>query len=220
MVITIDGPCGSGKSTVARALARHLGFEYLDTGAMYRAVTWKAMEDGVDLENDPEALIRIANNVRIDFKKTEDAVRVICDGTDVTAAIRSPDVTRRIKYVADVPPVRAAMVRLQRGYAQQREGIVTEGRDQGSVVFPDADVKFYLDADLATRAARRMSDFRDQGFSCDSDEVIEDIRSRDRVDRIRPVGGLRRTDSMVVIDSTEMSVEDVVSRMAEIVHGS
>ncbi len=218
MIVTIDGPCGSGKSTVARALARRMGFDYLDTGAMYRAVTWKALEEGVELDKDAESIKRVARGVRIDFKPGDDGLRVLCDGSDVTCAIRSPEVTRNIRYVADDPQVRDAMVRLQREYAQRHGGIVTEGRDQGSVVFPYADVRFYLDADVETRAARRAGDFRMQGFESDFERVMEDIRQRDMADRERPVGGLRCTDSMIVIDSTGMDVDDVVSRMEGLVH--
>ena len=217
MKVTIDGPCGSGKSTVARELAGRLEFDYLDTGAMYRAVTWKAVEEEVDLEGSPDSIIRIAGDIRIDFHPAADGRRVLCDGRDVTLAIRSPEVTRMIKYVADVPQVREAMVRLQRRYAEREGDIVTEGRDQGSVVFPDAEVKFYLDADVRTRAKRRMEDFRRRGIECELREVIADIRERDRADRERPVGGLRCTDSMIVVDSTDKGVEQVVEIMAEIV---
>ncbi len=216
MIVTIDGPCASGKSTAARALAGRMGLHYLDTGAMYRAVTWKAMQSGVELQGDPDSIIRIARSIRIDFIDSHEGVRVICDGRDVTADIRSPEVTRMIKYVADQPAAREEMVRLQRRQAALHSGIVTEGRDQGSVVFPDADVKFYLDADEETRAKRRMLEFRAKGFETDFSEVLEDIRQRDIVDRQRRVGGLRRTDSMVVIDTTDMSVEQVVSKMADI----
>jgi len=217
MIVTIDGPCGSGKSTVARELAERLGFEYLDTGAMYRAVTWKATETGVDLEQDTDSIAELAQKVRIDFYDGKNGRRIICDGRDVTTAIRSPEVTRKIKYIADEPEARKPMMNLQRAHAKRVGNIVAEGRDQGSVVFPDAEVKFFLDADIKTRAERRLSDFRSGRLDIEFDEVLEDIRQRDKADRERPLGALRCTDSMIKIDSTGMGVEEVVSEMANIV---
>lgn len=218
MIVTIDGPCGSGKSTVARGLAERMGYEYLDTGAMYRAVTWKSMDKGVELETDVESIVKIANNISIDFQKRPDGVHVLCDGQDVTREIRTPDVTVRIKHVADEPSVRDAMVRLQREYAEREKSIVTEGRDQGSVVFPDANVKFYLDADVETRARRRLLDYKNNSFDGSFDEVISAIKQRDKADKERRVGGLRKTDSMIVLDSSDRGPEEVIDKMEQIIN--
>ncbi len=218
MIVTIDGPCGSGKSTVARELALQLGFEHLDTGAMYRTVTWKSLKSGVDLQKEPESIIDIARNIRIDFESSKDTVRVFCDGCEVTCEIRTPEVTRLIKYVADQPPVREEMVKLQRRFAKRVRNVVTEGRDQGSVVFPDADVKFFLDADVRERARRRMKDYVSSGFEGDFNDVIEDIRERDKADKQRPVGALKCTDSMIIIDSTGLKINEVIDKMVHYIN--
>ncbi len=133
MIVTIDGPAGAGKSTVARALAQRIGYDYLDSGSLYRAATWKAMEDGVDLA-DPQAAARTAREVRIEFRQCGAQRRVLCDGRDVTELIRTPEVTENVRYVADEPAARSALIELQRQYASGRD-LVTEGRDQGTVAF-------------------------------------------------------------------------------------
>ncbi|MCJ7544836.1 MAG: (d)CMP kinase, partial [Phycisphaerae bacterium] len=162
MVITIDGPAGSGKSTAARELARALGIAFLDTGATYRAVTLKALREGVD-PNDTDALVAVAKGARIEVIPTEQGARVMLDGCDVTAEIRSVEVTENAHYVADSPPVREVLVALQRRLGEGLGSFVTEGRDQGSVVFPEADVKFYLDASPRVRAERRAGELHATG---------------------------------------------------------
>ena len=215
MIVTIDGPAAAGKSTVARALAKRLAFDYLDTGAMYRAATWKAMKEGVDLY-DPVAVARAVADARIEFVWSGDAPRVLCDGQDVAAEIRTPQVTDNICRVADVPAARRLLIEQQRRFAQGHD-LVAEGRDQGTDVFPDADVKFYLDASLDARAARRLKDLLDLGVSATLEQVREQIVERDRLDKSRPVGSLRLTGDMIVIDSTDMTPEQVVDEMAQAV---
>lgn len=218
MIITIDGPAAAGKSTVARALAARLGFEYLDTGAMYRAATWKVLAEGVALEDDC-AVRRASEEADIEFRHDAGVTRVLCDGRDVTAEIRTPEVTANIYRVADLPAARAVLIERQRRHAGGR-GLVTEGRDQGTEVFPEADVKFYLDASLQVRAVRRMADLARQGTDVAEREVLKQVSERDAQDRARPVGSLRRSDDMIVIDSTCLSAEEVVSKMAEFVAGA
>jgi len=198
---------------VARALARRLGFEYLDTGATYRAVALKAMKDGVDF-GCPRAIARAARQARIEFVPADGERRVLCDGADVTDEIRRSDVTEKVRWIADEPEARRALIGLQRRLAEGRD-LVSEGRDQGTEVFPDAEVKFYLDASLQARAARRMRDLRRIGEEARLEEVRHLIAERDRADLSRPMGRLRRTDDMIVIDSTKLSVEQVVSRMVQ-----
>ena len=167
MIITIDGPAGSGKSTAARSLAQRLGLRYLDTGSMYRAITLRAMTLGVDL-TDGEALAACARSAALDVRYDDGDLRVILDGRDVSREIRRPEVTDNSHYLASEPGVREVLVGLQKRIARQWGSIVTEGRDQGSVVFPDADVKFFLGADPAERARRRCEQLRAAGVEVPS----------------------------------------------------
>ncbi|MFW6044707.1 MAG: (d)CMP kinase [Planctomycetota bacterium] len=215
VVITIDGPAAAGKSTVARRLARQLGYDYLDTGATYRAATYKALDKGVDL-TDPQRLAEIAASIELDFQEQEDGLRVLCDENDVTDAIRCPEVTENIYHLADEPEVRKALIDLQRRYAEGRN-VVTEGRDQGTEVFPDADVKFFLDAAPDIRAQRRMRDLKRAGCDRSYESILQSIKERDRKDRGRQMGGLRHGEDMVLVDSTHRTVEEVLDLMTRIV---
>lgn len=215
MIITIDGPAAAGKSTMARALASRLQFDYLDTGSMYRAVTWKAMAQQIDLE-DADAVARVAAQARITFRREGDALRVLCDGRDVSEEIRTPQVTANVYRVADRPVARAPLIEQQRRHAEGRN-LVTEGRDQGTEVFPDADVKFYLDASEEVRVDRRLKDLVSLGVEAVRDEVEEQLAERDEQDRARPVGALRLSEDMIIIDSTCLTIDQVVAKMAEFV---
>ena len=208
-VVAIDGPAGAGKSTVARALARRLGVQYLDTGAMYRGVTWAALRDGVDLA-DEVAVGVIAETANIEV--TLDAVTV--DGTDVTRAIRGPEVTAGVSIVAAQSRVRAEMRRRQRSWGEERGGGVIEGRDIGTVVFPDAVAKLFLTASPRVRAERRVNE-----SGGDVDEVERSIRERDRIDSTRADSPLSESSDAIVIDTTDRSIDDVVSSIVEIVEG-
>ena len=215
LLITVDGPAAAGKSTVARVLADRLGFDYLDTGAMYRSVTWKVMHSDVDI-SDPSAVAEVAAQTEITFTGDGAARRVKCDGEDVTEAIRTVEVTGNIFHVADEPEVRKALIARQREIGQ-RQSFVAEGRDQGTDVFPDAGVKFFLHASLEERARRRLRDLRATGCKPCYEEVLAQIVERDRQDSSRPVGALRKTEDMVVIDSTNLSADEVVDRMVDVV---
>jgi cytidylate kinase len=199
-VITLDGPAGAGKSSVARRVAAALGLRFLDTGAMYRAITWKAQKKGI---TDPGEIAAMARGTVI----TVDPDRVICDGIDVTKAIREPGVTAAIKMVADSPECRAELVRMQREIGKGG-GLVTEGRDQGSVVFPDAAFKFYVDASSDVRARRR---FEEAGG--DFDEIRRAIEKRDAEDKARKAGPLVKPAGAIVIDTSGLTLEDVVARI-------
>jgi len=202
-VIAIDGPAGSGKSTVARAVARRLGLAYLDTGAMYRSVAFAALGQGVD-PTDGDALAKLASGLDIELGD-----RVLVDGVDATAAIRGPEVTAIVSAVSAHPPVRADMVRRQRQWASAHGGGVAEGRDIGSVVFPDADVKVFLTASEEERARRRQRDDR----APDVAAVAADLARRDSLDSSRATSPLRPADDAVVIDTTGRSVDDVVDQV-------
>lgn len=199
-VITLDGPAGAGKSTVAKRVAAALGLRFLDTGAMYRAVTWKAQKKGI---TDPLAIAVMARDTVISVEPE----RVTCDGIDVTKAIREPGVTAGIRHVADSPECRAELVRMQREIGRGG-GLVTEGRDQGSVVFPDAPFKFYIDASSEVRARRR---FEEAGG--DYEEIRRAIEKRDAEDKARKAGPLVKPAGALVIDTSGLTLDEVVARI-------
>ena len=204
MIITIDGPAGAGKSTAARGLAERLGFEFLDTGAMYRAVALFCLDQRVDLANEA-AIARAVANVELRF----DGRHILCNGRDVSVEIRSAEVSASSSVVAAVPEVRHEMVRLQREAAAGRN-MVTEGRDQGSVVFADADCKFFLTADPSERAARRLEELERRGQPGSLDDVLAQIIDRDERDRNRPVGPLVMADDAIEIDSSSLTVDEIL----------
>jgi cytidylate kinase len=206
LIIAIDGPVGSGKSTVARTVARLLGYSYLDSGAMYRAVAWKALREGVLLDS-PASLVVLAEHMRIDLAQEDGRLRVRVDGADVTEAIRSADVARAASQVALVPEVRAVLVDQQR-QAGQGGGVVMEGRDIGTVVFPDADLKIFLDASPEVRAERRRREYLAAGNSVELAAMLEQVRERDRRDRERATSPLRRATDAVLVDNTAMDAEE------------
>ncbi len=209
VIIALDGPAGAGKSTVAKEVAKRLGFVYLDTGAMYRSLTLKALRLGIDVA-DEVRLIDLARKTTIDLKVNEQHVlKVLLDGDDVTEEIRTPEVTNQTFYIARVGGVREIMVDRQRAIGQKVD-IVAEGRDIGTVVFPRAYRKFYLDADFEERAKRRYKEMAGKGVSIESANVQKDLQERDAKDFTRTVGPLKKADDAIVIDSTHMSIEDVV----------
>jgi len=214
-VVAIDGPAGSGKSTTARLVAERLGYIYLDSGAMYRAVTLKALRAGVDLQDEAE-VARLAETCAIRLHQENGALRVELDGEDVTEAIRSPEVGRNIGPVADNVRVRQVLVARQRSFGEGG-GIVAEGRDIGTVVFPDAEVKIFLTASPEERARRRWRELQAKGFQVPFEEVEKEIQKRDAEDVSRPVGGLRRAPDAIELDTTGLTVEEQVEKVAELV---
>lgn len=221
MIVAIDGPAGSGKSTIARELAQRFGFKKLDTGAMYRAVAYTALTRGIDLD-DEEAVDDLARAISIRFVPTDDATRITVDGCDVTSEIRTPAVDKAVSTVAAYPGVRDAMLEPQRAAATEHD-IVAEGRDIGTVVFPGADVKVFLTADPEERARRRVLQ-RHAGEQIPDDvlerEIAETqaaIERRDDTDANRSVAPLKAAPDAVKIDSTEFSIEEVVAQIARII---
>jgi cytidylate kinase len=218
-IIALDGPAGSGKSTQARALAERLGYRYLDTGAMYRSVALAARRAGVGPE-DGAALGALLERISIVLEASPEGPRVLLDGADVSAEIRTPEISRVVSGYASRPEVRMAMVRLQR--EQGRDGgLVAEGRDIGSVVFPDAEVKFYVEASLEERARRRLRDFgADESDTERLEEVLADIANRDSVDTGREHSPLLVAEDAVRIDTTGLTVDEVLeimlARVAEV----
>jgi cytidylate kinase len=215
LVIAIDGPAGSGKSTTARRVAEQLGFLYLDTGAMYRALTAKAITSGIDPSNEA-AIAELARTTKMEVGGERGAPRVFVDGKDVTATLRSAEISRRVSYVARVPEARRHLVAIQRAIAEQRD-IVIEGRDIGTVVFPDAGVKIYLDATLEERVRRRQLDLERQGERVDPDELRREIALRDEIDSDRSDSPLRRAEGAVVLDTTGLTIEQQVGKVVDVV---
>ncbi len=216
MIVTIDGPAGSGKSTAAKALAKRLEMAYLDTGAMYRAVTFRALRAGVDLA-DPDALSECAQAAEIRLEYAGDALRVLLDGQDVSEAIRSTEVTDNSHYIASAAGVRTVLVATQRAIAGQLGSVVTEGRDQGSVVFPGAVAKFYLNADPDVRARRRHAELQARGEYVDYGAIREAIVTRDHRDANRDVAPLVKPDGAIEIDSSGLTIEQMVDELARCV---
>jgi cytidylate kinase len=211
MVITIDGPAGSGKSTTARMVARRLGYLYLDTGAMYRAMTLKAMRSGID-PLDGDRLGRLARDTDIAVRADPGGTRIILDGNDVTDELRKRDVTRNASPVSAAAGVRKRMVELQRQLGGGG-GIVAEGRDMGSVVFPDADTKIYLDAELRCRATRRRRELEEAGKPADLSQIESEIRDRDLYDSGREHSPLVVPSGATVIDTTNLTIDEQVERV-------
>lgn len=201
-IIAIDGPAGSGKSTVARALAVHLGLDYLDTGAMYRCVTFAAMRRGID-PTDADVVARIVGDIEMDIGLQA----VTVDGVDATIEIRGTEVSRAVSVVAANPVVRAEMVQRQRDWVEDHAGGVIEGRDIGSVVFPDAELKVYLTADPAVRAERRSKEVSD----LDYETVAVDIARRDALDQGRETSPLVVADDAFLVDTSSLTVDDIVA---------
>lgn len=212
MIITIDGPAGAGKSSVAKALARRLGFRFLDTGAMYRAVALAGLHAGVDWSR-PEELARLAEGLQIEV----DAHRTLLDGRDVTDAVRQSAVTAVTRFAADNPRVRDRLVELQRELAVGGN-VVTEGRDQGTVAFPDAELKIFLTASPEERARRRLQDLHRQGEAASFADVLAAQQRRDREDAVRPVGALRRAPDAIEVCTDGMTFDAVVNHLLEFVN--
>lgn len=215
-VITIDGPAGAGKSTIARMLAARLDAVFLDTGAMYRAVTAAAMEQGANLE-DAETLRRIMKTTHFRFEHDGPVLRVWVNGADFTDRIREPEVTEKVRYVACQGMLRERLVQMQREFAARFPKVVTEGRDQGTVAFPEARWKFFLEADAAERARRRRKDLAAVGKQVSLEELQAQILSRDASDVNRSVGPLVPAADAIRIDTTPITAEQVVEKMLQII---
>lgn len=212
LIVTVDGPAASGKSTVARLLAGRLGASFLDTGAMYRAVTLAAMQAGVDM-SDEEELIGVLKNSEFGFAAKEGKLMVLINGVDVTAQIRESEVTANARYIASAEKLREKLVQMQRQFAAGEEKIVTEGRDQGTVAFPDADIKFYLTAEAIERAKRRQAELQASGSSQSLEKIQVAIEERDKSDANRAIGPLKPADDAIVIDTTNLNIEEVVEKL-------
>ena len=212
LVVTIDGPAASGKSTVARLLAERLCASFLDTGAMYRAVAFAAVRNGVGI-TDEDKLLQVLEDTEFHFVSEKDNMAVRIGDIDVTEQIRRPEITAKARYVASAPKLRSKLVEMQQAYALSKHKIVSEGRDQGTVVFPNADVKFFLTADVAERAARRHRELQAKGITQSLEETRLAIERRDKSDEDRDVGPLKPADDAIIIDTTDLTVNEVVTEL-------
>lgn len=214
MKIAIDGPAGAGKSTIAKKIAQETGFIYIDTGAMYRALTWKALKNGIDLD-DTKALRELALKVNIHFHNNS-IQQIFCDDQNVTEDIRLPEVTNSVSRVAAHPVVREVMVKKQQEMANT-VSIVMDGRDIGECVLPDADYKFFITAGIEERANRRAKEMKQKGLTSDWESVKEEIAARDKMDMEREVGALKILEDSIIIDTSDFSIEQVLTKILSII---
>jgi cytidylate kinase len=215
LTVAIDGPSGAGKSTVARSLARRLGYTYIDTGAMYRSLALRVKGRGISPEDEP-AVKRLALSLHIRFATEREQTRVFCEGEDITEAIRTPEISRLASSISKQKGVRKALVQMQREMGKEG-GVVLEGRDIGTVVFPNADVKFYLDAESSERIRRRYDEMVEKGVNVDLEETREELLQRDYNDTHRVHSPLKKAIDAMSIDSTHRSVQEVVEEMVRVV---
>ena len=210
--VAIDGPAAAGKSTVAKIIAKKLGYTYIDTGAMYRAFTWYCMEKGVNCENEQECVALIPE-VSIELKPDN---TVLCNNIDVTRAIREPRVSGNVSYIASYKDIRLALVDLQRKMAESTS-VVMDGRDIGTYVLPNAEVKIFQIASVETRAKRRFLENQEKGIPCTIDDIREDVKKRDYIDSHRAFAPLKPAEDSIPIDTSDMSIEEVVNAILKII---
>ncbi|MCW1241091.1 (d)CMP kinase [Bacillus pretiosus] len=215
--IAIDGPAAAGKSTVAKVVAKKLSYVYIDTGAMYRTITYAALEQKVDIENE-EKLMEVVKNVNIEFQQGENTQLVFLNGQDVSEVIRTPEVTNRVSIVAKHRLVREKMVRRQQELAE-KGGVVMDGRDIGTHVLPDAEVKIFMLASVEERAERRHLENINKGFDSNLEQLKKEIAQRDKLDSEREVSPLKKADDALELDTTSLSIEEVVQKIMSIVSG-
>jgi len=217
LIITLDGPAGSGKSTVAWRLAKRLGVTFLDTGAMYRAMTAACLSERIDPVTQLDAVMALSRRIRLRFDWQSDPPRLQLDCGDgfhdISDRLRRADVTRHVSQLASIPEVRQILVESQRQIGAEHPRLVTEGRDQGSVVFPDADVKFYLDASPHVRARRRTEQYKSEGQLDDEQRILDDLHRRDHLDSTRVDGPLLCPEDAIRIDNSELTLEQVVDQL-------
>ncbi|SDG55165.1 cytidylate kinase [Selenomonas sp. WCT3] len=210
LVVAIDGPAGAGKSTVAQLAAKKLGYTYIDTGAMYRAVAWKTLQQGKEITD--ELILEVVKDVDVNLQYADGKTKVTVDGTDVSAAIRTPEVSGIVSQVAALGPVRVKMVDLQRKMAE-RGSVLMDGRDIATNVLPNADVKIFLTASIEERAMRRWKEMKEKGYDITLEKLQQDIAARDKADSEREISPLVQAEDATLLDTTGLSIDEVVSRI-------
>ena len=213
--IAIDGPAGAGKSTIAKRAAKELGFVYIDTGAMYRAIGLAALRRGVDHDNDTEGVVALLDDIQIDISHSEAGQLVFLNGEDVSGEIRLPEVSVAASDVSRIPEVRKKLLELQRGIAEKTD-VIMDGRDIGTVVLPNADLKIFLTASVEDRAQRRYLELQEKGVECSFDEVKADMEYRDKNDSQREIAPLKPAEDSVLVDTTGNTLEESVSLILSI----
>ena len=214
MIVAVDGPAGSGKGTVTKRIEKELGFLNLDTGATYRCVALQVLRENVKLDNE-EKIIKIANDIDIKIDNTGDKDIILLNGEDVSKEIRTKEVTEVVSQISSIIPVRERMVEVQRNLAKGKN-VIVEGRDIGTVVFPNADVKIYLDASEGVRAKRRYEENVQNGINTTYEEVLENVKMRDYNDMHKKVGALKKADDAIIIDSTSLTIDQVVENIKKL----
>ena len=215
-VVAIDGPAGTGKGTITKLIAQELGLINIDTGAMYRSITLEALRQGINSIEEKEKLIEIAKYIRLEMKNTDGNQEIFLNGEDVTNKIRSTEVSGFVSQVSSIPEIRELMVNLQRKMSEGKD-VIMEGRDITTVVFPNADVKIYLDADVEERAKRRYKENKEKGMHNTFAETLEAMKKRDYNDMHKPVGALKIAGDAIVVDTTNMKIEQVKEKVKEII---
>ena len=214
--VAIDGPAGAGKSSVSKAVAQKLNFIYADTGAIYRAIAYYALKSGISIENEAEKVCELAAGCKIEIVYSDNMQHIIIDGCDVTNYIRLPEVSKAASDVSALPGVRSALLHIQRELAE-KNNVIMDGRDIGTVVLPDADVKVFLTASIDERASRRYSELTEKGVKCSLDKIKADIQYRDKQDSERSVAPLKPADDAVTIDSSNMNFEQSVESILKLI---
>ncbi len=215
MIVAVDGPAGSGKGTITKEIEKKLGLFNLDTGATYRCVALQVLRENVSIENENK-IIEIANDIDIKIDNTGDKDIILLNGKDVSKEIRTSEVTAIVSQISSIIPVRERMVEVQRSLANGKN-VIVEGRDIGTVVFPNADVKIYLDASEGIRAKRRYEENLQNGIDTTYEEVLENVKMRDYNDMHKKVGALKKADDAVVVDTSNLSIDEVVEKVVEII---
>lgn len=216
--VAIDGPAGAGKSSIAKAVAKNLGFVYIDTGAMYRAAAVYALENGIEIVADAFSN-EILNKIKIDIEYDDDGQRILLCGRDVSERIREADASIGASDIATIPAVRLKLVELQRRLAE-KSSVIMDGRDIGTYVLPDAEVKIFLTASVDERARRRFAELEKKGMAADFEKVKKDIEYRDKNDSEREFAPLKMADDAVLVDTSDMTIDEVIERITEIIKGA
>ncbi|WP_457635721.1 (d)CMP kinase [Persephonella sp.] len=216
MIIAIDGPAGSGKSTIAKMIARELDFTYIDTGAMYRAVALKIKRLGIN-PDDPEAVLEVLKNTEIDLRPSEEGIKIFLDGEDVSDRIRTEEIGKIASKIARHRKVREILVQMQRELGKRAKDAVIEGRDTGTVIFPDADIKFFLTASAEVRAERRYRELKEKGLNVNYDRILREVKERDRLDKTRKESPLKPAEDAVIIDTSDKDIDQVFRQLIDII---